>query len=207
MRAILASLFSFTAMLIVVGVISENYPDGHWPWWVMPAPILTLLASLFLSMFLFNKRGLRPNLSGKSLQEQIANLDREGLLSRESFRAVRAFALEEFEDEGSHYYIELEDGRVLYLNGQYLYDFEPISDDPDVNQPRKFPCTEFQVLRHKQEGFVIDIECHGEVLEPELIAPHYTKADWKRGVPADGDIILGRSYEEIKAERQGLTHG
>ena len=202
MRTILAGLFVFTSMLIVVGLIGGNYPDDSWPWWATPTIILTLLGSLLLSMFLFNKRGLRPNLLRKGLQEQSADLDHHGLLSRESFRAIRAFAVEEFEDEGPHYYIELEDRRVLYLNGQYLYDFEPISDEPDLNQCRSFPCTEFQVLRHKQEGFVIDIECQGEVIEPELTTPHYTKADWKHGVPSDGDIISDRTYEEIKLARR-----
>ena len=120
---------------------------------------------------------------------------------RQSFRALRAFAVEEFEDEGPHYYIELASGNTLYLNGQYLYDVEPIFDDPEMNQPRLFPCTEFEILRHKNAGYVLDIVRNGEVFEPELTARPYNKADWKRGIPEDGEIIKDRTYEDIKHER------
>ena len=71
--------------------------------------------------------------------------------------------MEEFEDEGLHYFIELVDGRVLFLSGQYLYDYEPISDDPESNQPRSFPCTEFTVRRHKNDGCVVDLLRAGTV--------------------------------------------
>jgi hypothetical protein len=137
----------------------------------------------------------------KTTVEYIADLESQGQLLRETYHATRAFVVEEFEDEGSHYFIELADGRILYLSGQYLYDFEPISDDPELNQPRRFPCTEFEVLRHKDRGYVIDIHCAGQVLEPELIAPGFTQADWQRGVPEDGDIIDGKAYDALKRER------
>ena len=39
--------------------------------------------------------------------------------------------------------------RDSFLSGQYLYDYEPISDDPDANEARSFPCTEFTVRRHR----------------------------------------------------------
>lgn len=73
----------------------------------------------------------------------------------EAYRVKRAFQVEEFEDEGSHYYIELDDRRVLFLSGQYLYDYD--SEDP----PRAFPCTEFVVRRHRTKGYVVDISLSG----------------------------------------------
>lgn len=201
MRVLLAAIFVFGSMIGTVVLISSLYPESESPWWATPAIIAALYVSLFLSMFLFNRSGYRPNLRRMSLTEQIADLDARGLLQRQSFRALRAFAVEEFEDEGSHYYIELTDGKVLYLNGQYLYDFEPISDDPELNQPRLFPCSEFEILRHKDAGYVIDIIRSGEVLEPELTARPYNKAEWRRGIAEDGEIITDRTYEDIKRER------
>ena len=62
---------------------------------------------------------------------------------------MRAFGVKEFEDEGLHYFLELTDGRVLVLSGQYLYDYEAISDDSETNRPRAFPCSEFTLRRHK----------------------------------------------------------
>src|SRR5512135_2877112 len=114
MRVVLAALFVFGSMIGTVGMISSKYPDCDSPWWAAPAIITAMFSSMFLSMFIFNRSGYRPSLQRRSLAEQIADLDARGLLVRQSFRALRAFAVEEFEDEGPHYYIELADGNVLY---------------------------------------------------------------------------------------------
>lgn len=200
MRVIFAAIFVFVSMQGTVGVISSYYPDNQWPWWSAIAIASSLFLSLGLSMFIFNAPGYKPTLSRKSLPEQIADLESRGKLLIQPYRAVRSFTVEEFEDEGSHYYIELDDGRVLYLNGQYLYGFEEITDDPDCNQQRSFPCTEFEVLRHKQAGYVIDIRCAGSVLEPEVVAPSFSKEQLRRGIPEDGDIIEDKTYESLKLE-------
>ncbi len=113
MRVILASLFVFGSMIGTVGFISSNYPDCESPWWATPAVIAVLFTSIFISMFLFNRSGYRPSLKRRTLAEQIAELAARGLLLRQSFRALRAFSVEEFEDESSHYCIELADGNVL----------------------------------------------------------------------------------------------
>ncbi|MRW89020.1 hypothetical protein GJ699_03390 [Duganella sp. FT80W] len=201
MRVLLAALFVFGSMLLTVGAIDSAFAHGPWPWWGKFAPAAVMLCALVAGLSLFNRRGAKPRRRVQTMAEHIADLESQGQLVRETYRATRAFGVEEFEDEGSHYFIELADGRVLYLSGQYLYDFEPISDDPELNQSRRFPCTEFEVLRHKDRGYVIDIHCAGQVLEPELIAPAFTQADWQRGVPEDGDIIDGKAYDALKLER------
>ena len=131
------------------------------------------------------------------------DLRRRNLLISETFEARRAFGVAEAEDEGLHYFLDLGGGRTLYLGGQYLYDFEPISDDPDLNQPRLFPCTQFTIFRHKEERFVLDIQCLGDALEPELIAPPFNQKDWKQGIPDDGEILTEETYDTIKAQRLG----
>ncbi|MGA0525210.1 hypothetical protein ACO2WH_25480, partial [Escherichia coli] len=88
-----------------------------------PLQALVTLGLLLVAVYVFN----RPSLRRKPLAERLAELDAKGLLVRQRFQATRAFAVEAFEDEGPQYYIELSDGRVLYLNGQYLYDSEPIT--------------------------------------------------------------------------------
>jgi hypothetical protein len=45
--------------------------------------------------------------------------------------------------------------------GVFDYDYEPVADDKDVNQPRAFPCCEFTVRRHKKEGYVAEVRCSG----------------------------------------------
>jgi hypothetical protein len=108
----------------------------------------------------------------------------------DGLRATRAFGVEEFEDEGLHYFLELADGRVLFVSGQYLYDYEPSSDDPETTQARSFPCTEFTVQRHKKEGYVVEILRGGTVLEPEVMAPPFGEKAWRPNrVPEDGQVI------------------
>jgi hypothetical protein len=197
MRVLLAAIFVFAAMLGAVALMERYLPKGPVPWWAKALPATALLVALFLSMFIFNKAGFRPFLRRKSLPERIAELEAKGQLLRQSFEATQAFGVSEFEDEGPHYYIELADGQVLYLNGQYLYDYEPIEDDPELNQPRSFPCTQFEVLRHKIAGYAIHINCGGRVLEPQVMAPPFSRAVVRSGIPEDGEV-LQEEYEGLK---------
>jgi hypothetical protein len=126
-------------------------------------------------------------------------MEEQGLLVSEYYRANRAFEVQEFEDEGPHYFIELENGSVLYLNGQYLYDYAEIEDDPEVNQPRRFPCTDFTLRRHRDTGAVMDIDCRGSVLD--TASSLATKRVWDylgdRNFD-DGEIVADESYANLK---------
>ena len=202
MRVILAGLFVYGGLLVCVSLVFHYYPDGFEPPWLM---VLFFICVLFVlgatSLFVFNRSGCRPCPLGKSAEEQIADLERQGLLRSETFHATRAFQVDEFEDEGLHYFIELADLTVLYLNGQYLCEYEEITDDPEFNQPRRFPCTEFTIRRHKNENYVVDIACQGNVLQPECLAPTFGEDVFKAGaVPEDGQIFRDQSYEQLKTE-------
>ena len=118
-----------------------------------------------------------------------------------SYQAVRAFQVEEFEDEGSIYFVELADGSVLFLCGQYLYDYEPNDDDPSHPQSRRFPCTDFTVHRRKTEDWVAEIDCQGSVLESEVLTPAFAKDRILHGsIPGDGDIFSDRTYDQLKRD-------
>jgi hypothetical protein len=204
MRAILAGLFSFLGLLACVGVVFKYFPKGFGPAWLMGIFFAMILCVLMgISLVAFNRKGMKPSLYSKSEEARIGDLEKAGLLVPKTFRAKRAFQVDEFEDEGIHYFIELDDGGTLFLTGQYLYDYERIEDDPEVNQSRKFPCTEFTIRRHKEAGYVVQILCGGQVIEPEFIAPPFDKSDWKRGIPEDGAILRNKSYDELKRERKG----
>lgn len=138
----------------------------------------------------------------KTQEEFLRELKESGQIETSAFSAMRAFGVEEFEDEGLSYYLELDDGRVLFLNGQYLYDVEPMTDDPEYHQKRRFPCSRFTILRHKTEGYAVDIQCHGTVIEPEFIASPFRDQDWREGsVPEDGEIISHTGYDGLKEMR------
>ncbi|MHA6833561.1 hypothetical protein [Ralstonia pseudosolanacearum] len=201
MRVLFAAVFVWGSWLGIIGILDSCCRDQRWPWWIRLLQALVMLGALLAAVYVFNRRGYRSSLRRKSLAEHIAELEARGQLARQRFQATRAFAVQELEDEGLHYYIELSDGRVLYLGGQYLYDYEPVTDDPEFNQARSFPCTEFEVLRHGDAGYVLHIDCAGTVLEPEITAPPFGREDFRRGMPEDGEIIADGAYERIKRQR------
>jgi hypothetical protein len=204
-RVLLAAFFVLGAMFGTIGWLSNVYGEGPWPAWAMAAAPLAMLVALGLATVLFNGSGFRPRFRRISLDQQIAELEAKGLLLRQSFKARRAFAIEEYEDEGPHYLIELTGdeptgGQVLYLNGQYLYDYEPITDDPQWNQARTFPCTEFEVLRHRKAGYVFHIRCGGTVIEPEVVASRRIWDGSRREGQEDGGLFADKTYDTLKRE-------
>lgn len=157
---------------------------------------LLFLVAFILMYFLSSREAQRW------LYPTVEQMEAKGLIEAAVFRARRAFQVEEMEDEGLHYFLELDDGGVLFLSGQYLYDYEPIDDDEEVNQSRQFPCTEFVVKRHKADRHVVEIVPGGTPFAPEVLAPPFSEKDFLAdAVPADGEIIRDVPYEQIKRER------
>ena len=204
MRVVGAGLFVFGSVLLLVGFLGSQKVFDRAPSWLVGSGVaLFMLTLVILSLWLFNARGSDP-FGRKTAEEHIRELEQLNLLESTAFRARRAFGVEEFEDEGLHYFLELEDRSVLFLSGQYLYDYEPISDDPDVNQPRSFPCTEFTVRRHKKERYVAELLCRGSVLQPEAMVPPFGKKVWQAGgILEDGRVITTATYDDLKREHSG----
>lgn len=199
MRVIVAALFVVGSLFAAVALLSASGVGDRAPVVVGLGLGLLLLVLSIVALYLFNPwwanpRGLmRP-------EELLRRLEDEGLLVSSDFQARRAFGVRAFDDEGLHYFLELVDGRVLFLSGQYLYDYEPIADDPEVNQPRRFPCTDFTIRRHKIEGYVVEVVCRGAVLEPEFLAPPFPRQKrWSGPVPEDGQLIVDTTYDALKA--------
>jgi hypothetical protein len=206
MRLLLAGLFVWLGLMVSVGLAANLLPVSAQSWTFHTLVFVTFILLCSAALWLFNKPGARPSFGGQSQNDYVQDLERKGLLVSTGYRARRAFQVEEFEDEGSHYFIELEDGAVLYLCGQYLYEYEPIDDDPELKQERRFPCSEFTVRRNRKKGFVVDILCGGTVIEPEIMAPHFSKADFRNDrIPGDGDVITDLSYDQIKFERTRVS--
>lgn len=139
-----------------------------------------------------------PRLPRRAIVNDFADeLEAQGLLVSSSFRADRAFRVDEFDKEGPHYFLELEDGGILHLCGPYLYAYEPLE-----GSRRHFPCTEFTVRRHAEVGYVVDLLCGGLIIEPEVEAPPYSEQDFKqRKVPEDGAILNNVDFDELRQER------
>jgi hypothetical protein len=93
------------------------------------------------------------------------------------------------EDFGSGYYLKIDDNRTLYLEGQYL---------DELQYSRKFPNTEFEIIRTKWHNELLEIISTGEYLKPAKKLQPFTKEQYKSGNRHfDGDIIE-TSIDEIK---------
>jgi hypothetical protein len=159
--------------------------------------VVYTFAMIGVAVWLFNWKPI-GRFGHKTLEEQIREWEQKDLLESTTFQATRAFGVEEFEDEGSSDFLELSDGRVLFLMGQYLYEYGP---DDGEKRTRKFPCSEFSIRRHKRERYVVDLQCRGTVLEPEVVAQPFNEDDWKHArVPEDGEVITARTYDALKRE-------
>jgi len=208
MRVVVAALFAVGGMFAAVALISEIGAINRAPPVVVGLGFGLLLVFLsVVAVVLFNPWWANP-FRRVTPEEILRRLEAKGLLSSADFEVRRAFGVEEYADEGSRYFLELVDGRVLHLCGQYLYDYEPISDDPEMNQPRRFPCTAFTLRLHKTEGGVVDLVCRGTVIEPEFIAPPLTIRR-QRSIAAlrDGQVLSDRPYDGLKEEiRSTASH-
>jgi hypothetical protein len=110
-----------------------------------------------------------------SYQDDLAG----GVAKVTRFHATRAIRVEELEDEGSGYFLHLEDGRTLFLRGQYLFDLE---------ENKRFPCSEFEVTRGPKSGAILSLVCCGSYFPSQKIIAPFRQPDLK-AVPMDGDIV------------------
>ena len=138
-------------------------------------------------------RGPVDELGLSGVEAGIEQLARQGLLVETVYRARRALAIAEFEDEGSHYFVELEDGRALFLTGQHLYAYEPVEEDV-----RRFPCTRFTLRHEREHGYTLDLVCTGDVIEPELLLPNNVLEVFGHDPPMDREVLADETYESLR---------
>lgn len=187
-RLIIQAAFAATAVAALIIF-------RHAAFSVLAVVILTYLSVLVLviAIMLNYPRSPRQTMVNDFADE----LEARNLLDSTSFRAERAFRVDEFEEEGPHYFLELDDGGILHLSGKYLYEYEPIE-----GSPRHFPCTEFTLRSHAEAGYVVDLVCSGVIIEPEVEAPAYFAEDFaQHRVPEDRAIFRDISFDQLLLER------
>jgi hypothetical protein len=187
-RLIIQAAFAATAVAALITF-------RHASLGVLATVILTYLSVLIVVIAIMLNY---PRLPRQAMVNDFAyELEARNLLVSTSFRADRAFRVDEFAQEGPHYFLELEDGGILHLSGTYLYDYEPVE-----GSQRHFPCTQFTLRRHAEVGYVVDLICGGLVIEPEVEAPAYSADDFaQQRVPEDQAILRNVSFDRLLLER------
>jgi len=201
MRLLIAALSFFISFFLITSVFIALLPADAPQWQTNVGILLGFSLSLFITNKLVNAQGTKFWSLARA-PEPGEQSEQEGLLVSTAYQATRYFQVEETRVEGPHYFIELHDASVLYMNGRYLATFGPRKFFKLIDYPRRFPCTEFVVIRDRYDDCVADIRCSGTVLEPEIILPPFEEHDLQSVMTLqDGDIITSRTYEEMKAAR------
>ena len=109
MRLLAAGCFVFGGLLGLVAVGGAIGAFDRAPAWLL-GPILSIymLGLIAVALWLFNPKPSGA-FGGKSAEEHLRQLESRGLLDSTEFCVTRAFGVEEFEDEGLHYYLQLAD--------------------------------------------------------------------------------------------------
>jgi hypothetical protein len=170
--------------------------------------VLTFLAASFSSAFLPYAVVIRVALAAAAvaaavtyvsiqrkarlrLAEEAASVSREvaaGTVRSTTYRISDAVAVAEQEDEGLSYYLLLDDGRTLFLSGQYLY--EPT----DLG----FPWETFEVVHVASGSWVLRIVPLGPPIAPSWTRGPFSAVERRSGaIPADGTIER-RDFEKLK---------
>jgi hypothetical protein len=111
--------------------------------------------------------------------------------------------VEEFEDEGSQYYLALTDGRVLFVSGQWLYEYEDGEDEDGKPTSARFPCRRFTIERAAKSGLFLGLIPQGPSFPPSDTLPPFTDEQHGAGtVPDDGDL-LSVDFESLRKRRAG----
>ena len=104
-----------------------------------------------------------------------------GVLSSTEYEIRDVVEIEEFEDEGRHFLLDIGGDRTLVLSGQYLY--EPVESG-------KFPSSRIRIYWHAKEGYTFGIECLGnKILPSKTIKPIAEDEDDPNRVASDRELL------------------
>ncbi len=139
-------------------------------------------------------------LRGISYDDYVRDLESRGKARRDHFTASRALTAEDYTISGLAHFLDIGEGRILCLRGQNYYDFEPIEDDPEVNQDRQFPTRDFSVLFLKNNDDVLQLFPGSDVFEPRCMDPIIEPNSlYDLGFELeDGEIVTGVPFEDVE---------
>jgi len=192
--------FTAFALLFLIGVWLVRFVAGP-PQGAALAWIAAGAGTLALVVVLRVRRGVGP------LLDRARQLHADDLASGQAicttYEIEDALRIEELEDEGSQYYLKLADGRVLFLAGQWLYEYEDGEDENGQRTPARFPCRRFNVERAAKSGLFLDLRPLGPAFEPSGTLRPFTSDEHRAGsVPNDGDV-LAVDFDSLRQRRAG----
>lgn len=127
----------------------------------------------------------------RQFAELAAGAEREAAAGvvRSTIYTIRdAVAVAEAEDEGLSYYLLLDDGRTLFLSGQYLY--EPTDNG--------FPWESFEIVHVASGSWVLRVVPRGRPIAPSWTRGPFLDAEYVSGAVPDDGTIETRDFDALK---------
>ena len=200
------SLLVGAALIFAVLWIASGDPVGA----VLSLVVIVLGVGLLLAVvgyLVSNARSWWRGVRGLSWQDHLLQMESSGKAVREHYQGLRALTFEDHTCGCLMHLVDIGENRILCLYGQHYYEFEPIDDDPEDNQPRKFPTTTFSLLRDTRRRDVLDLVPGSIVLEPVVCKPIAEQRQLgDLGVEfEDGQIIAGLTLDAAERALQART--
>jgi hypothetical protein len=149
--------------------------------------ILVFLTAMLITVVCLIPAALSARRFGRKLapRQKMAREDlKSGQAATAEYAVTQAFELPESEDEGTGYFLELSDSRILYVQGQDLYPDEPEDMPADAAATAKFPAASIHYSYGPKSGVRLGITPTGAYLPPRrLQARRYRSND---AIPEDG---------------------
>lgn len=141
--------------------------------------------------------------------QKIRNILRHDKAEIHSLNILRAAELSEWEDEGVGFFLEVDDGRVLFVQGQDLYDY---ASDAEIEDGEKrddlpygkiFPSTHINLVREATIGCRLNLSSDGEALEntPKFDGRSFVKKSRRKSEyigPQDGELYKGALEDVLR---------
>ena len=97
--------------------------------------------------------------------------------------------MEEAEDEGPTFFLELETGETVAMSGQFL----------DRFVRRGFPWRQFEIREGAESRLFLGLEGHGERVVPSLVKPPLSMATVRElGIASVRWKVLPLTFEELR---------
>ena len=174
-----ACVFALVFLVVALAAVALPYT-------VVVRTALVAAALMSVGWYVWVQRKVRV-----SQREQEAQSARELATAqvRSTIYTIKdAVAVEEFEDDGPSYYLLLDDGRTLFLSGQYLY--EPVESG--------FPWQSFEVVRAASGNWVLRIVPLGPPLKPSQTRAPFSRDELKRDAIIEDGSITPQDFDALK---------
>ena len=170
---------------------------------IVLALFITLVVA-FLGYIVSNAPHWLRWIRGISWPEHVARLESSGKAVREFYESNRAITVDDYRTGCIAYLVDVGDAGLLCLYGQDYFEFSPIDDDPDFNQPRRFPTSDFSLSRHKRTGDVLQLFPGDVIFEPIQCPPITDAAGLRRlGIELEDGRLFGElDFDHARAVLQ-----